>query len=241
MVTPVDTASLTKLRPISTPGYPGEPDPAGRPYGPNGPTVPSIAVTPGGRTAYVVGVKAGADDVLTPISTATNSALAPIRLPDGRWDAPMSFSPDGRTGYLTGTEVAAVNLTTSAVNWTANLPVAWFFGNQVTISPNGKTLYALAYDSQTRTESIYRIPAATGIPREAPIQLGRAVPSGQELELSADGKTLYVQSFPANTFVPFRNVSLAGKASLATFDAATGRRGWLIRTGSPGYVLFGPS
>jgi hypothetical protein len=229
-VTPVDTTSLTTLRPISTPGYPGDPDPAGRPYGPNGPTVPSIAVTPDGRTAYVVGVKAGASDVLTPISTATNRALAPIRLPDGRWDASMSFSPDGRTGYLTGTEVTAINLTAGAVSWTAKLPVIWLPMSQITMSPDGSTLYALAFDLQTRTESIYRIPAATGIPQQAPIQLGRVTPPDQELDLSPDGRTLYIQNWPAR-----------GKATMDAFDAATGRPGRLIRIGWPGPVVFGPS
>jgi hypothetical protein len=229
-VTPVDTATLKKLRPISTPGYPGPPDPAGRPYGPNGPTVPSIAVTPGGKTAYVVGVKAGADEVLTPISTATNTTLAPIGIPDGGWVAPMAFSPDGRTGYLTGTEVTAVNLTAGAVSWTAKLQVGWSPGKQTAISPDGKTIYALTFDPLTRAESIYRIAAATGIPLQAPIQLGRVTPPDQELELSADGKTLYVQSWPLN-----------GKATMAAFDAATGMPGRRIRIGWAGAVLFGPS
>jgi sugar lactone lactonase YvrE len=142
----------------------------------------------------------------------------------------MRFSPNGRTGYLTGTEVTAVNLTTGAVSWTANLPVMWIPENQTTISPDGKTLYAPAYDSRTRTVSIYRIPAATGIPRLAPIQLGR-VTFDLELNLSADGKTLYIQS---------QSLPAINKTWMRPFDAATGTPGRLIRISWTGSVLFGP-
>ncbi len=244
LVTPVETATLTALRPIKTPGYPGPAkhakgaQPGDWPSGFALLTVPSIAVAPDGKTAYVVGVTAGAmapyggepTDVLTPISTATNTALAAIRIPDGMWSAPVSFSPDGRTGYLTGSEVTAVNLAAGAVSWTAALPVDLAFGYQSEVSPDGQTIYALPSDSGVTAGTIYRIPAATGVPRGAQIRTPRVAGISGELDLSPDGKTLYVQSFPANN-----------KATIALFDAATGKAGPVIHIGWPGFLLFGPS
>lgn len=234
LVTPLETATLTALRPIKTSGYPG-----GRAQSPGRPgdwpsgvallTVPSIAVAPNGKTAYAVGVVGGATDVLTPINTATNTALAPIRIPNGQWQAPVSFSPDGRTGYLAGDEVAAVNLMAGSVSWTFKLPGRPPFGYQTEVSPDGQTVYILATGSGPGG-AIYRIPAATGIPRATPIQIGRVSPFDNELDLSPDGKTLYVQSFPANN-----------AATVASFDAATGRPGRIIHISWPGTVLFGPS
>jgi DNA-binding beta-propeller fold protein YncE len=262
LVTPVETATLTTLRPVQTPGYPGpaahaerpapltecragrrpacvsrtpSPRPGDWPSGSALLTVPSIAVAPDGKTAYVVGVRAGATDVLTPISTASNTALAPIRIPDGMWGAPISFSPDGRTGYLAGSVVTAVNLVTGAVSWTARLPVrpGWPFGYETAVSPDGRNVYALDSDSGRSPGTVYRIPAATGVPRGAQIRTPWVSPLGaldDEIGLSPDGKTLYVQSFPANN-----------QATVALFDASTGRAGRVIHTGWPGTILFGPS
>jgi hypothetical protein len=56
------------------------------------------------------------------------------------------------------------------------------------------------------------------------------MPPDQELDLSPDGRTLYIQNWPAR-----------GKATMDAFDAATGRPGRLIRIGWPGPVVFGPS
>src|SRR5262249_60403940 len=56
----------------------------------------AIAITPDGRTAYVV----ASSGAVTPIRTATNKALKPIRV--GTNASGIAITPNGRTAYVTG-------------------------------------------------------------------------------------------------------------------------------------------
>src|SRR6185312_4564241 len=69
--------------------------PAGRAAGAAG--VPVSAARNSGRvTAYVVNYNS---DTVTPINTATNTALKPVRTGYGNPDA-IAITPDGKTAYI---------------------------------------------------------------------------------------------------------------------------------------------
>ena len=85
---PIRTATNTALKPIKIgTGQPGQPGPS------------PIAITPDGKTAYVVNLIAG---TVTPISTATNTPGRPVVVkssPGVTLDG-IGIAPDGRTAYI---------------------------------------------------------------------------------------------------------------------------------------------
>jgi YVTN family beta-propeller protein len=120
-VTPISTATNTAGKPIKV----GQ-----------GPS--AIAITPNGKTAYVVN---GAQSV-TPISTATNTPGKPITV--GGIPLSVAITPNGETAYVTNSYEGAVTPINTATN-TRDMaildsapdsrPVA------ITITPNGQTAY----------------------------------------------------------------------------------------------------
>ena len=87
-VVPIRTATNTALKPIKIgTGQPGQPGPS------------PIAITPDGKTAYVVNLIAG---TVTPISAATNTPGRPVVVkssPGVLLDG-IEIAPDGRTAYI---------------------------------------------------------------------------------------------------------------------------------------------
>jgi hypothetical protein len=241
-VTPVETATLKLLPPVHTAAD------LGSSY---------IAVAPDGKTAYVVGTEAHgykvvnstiqwpkgwfSTGVLTPISTATNTALRPVQLGRGEGLAgPISFSPDGSVAYLGGDPVTAVNLDTGTVSWTARSPAS---GYAPLVSPGGRTVYAVG-DSAfgVRRTSAYRIDAATGT-LQGPVV--RAVHGSIDsapwnngdttADLSSDGTALYAQIYNNGD----GNASQSSR--LEAVDTATGRVDWVLHLRDGGDLLIGPS
>src|SRR4029077_19326730 len=83
-VTPITTATNTAGKPIKV---------GSRPSG--------IAITPDGKTAYVVdGVDHPGWGTVTPITTATNTAGKLIRV--GGSPQTIAMTPDGKTAYVIG-------------------------------------------------------------------------------------------------------------------------------------------
>jgi YVTN family beta-propeller protein len=76
-VTPIDTAT----------GKPGKAIKVGN-------ASAAIAITPDGKTAYVVSTLS---DTVTPIQTATNKALKPIKVGNS---GPTAITPNGKTAYV---------------------------------------------------------------------------------------------------------------------------------------------
>ena len=236
-VTPVDTATDRLLPPVHVAAD------IGSSY---------IAVAPDGTTAYVVSVEAHGfkvinsilhyprgsftTSVLTPISTATNTALAPVQL--GRGDGlagPISFSPDGRVAYLGGTPVAAVNLTTGTVSWTARPPASTY---APLVSPDGRTVYAVGASFEIPETPVYRISATTGT-LQGPVipQVHGYAPmvpwnnGDTPADLSPDGGTLYAQ-------ITVNNVAQSSR--LEAVSTATGQVDWVIDVRDGGDLLLGP-
>ena len=57
----------------------------------------TIAVTPDGKTAYVVSA-CGCAPVVTPVATATNTPGKPIKIGGSPWA--IAITPDGKTAYV---------------------------------------------------------------------------------------------------------------------------------------------
>ena len=106
LVTPVRTASNTAGPPITV-----------------GPGPFDIAITPNGKTAYVLNFNG---DTVTPIRTATNTAGPPITV--GNEPFGIAITPNGKTAYVTG-GTDSVTPTRTATN-TAGPPIT------VGIAPN---------------------------------------------------------------------------------------------------------
>ncbi len=77
-----------------------------------------IAITPDGKTAYVANANS---NTVTPIDTATNTAVTPI------WPVTnpvgVAITPDGKTAYVTNSASNAVTPIATATN-TAGTPIA---------------------------------------------------------------------------------------------------------------------
>jgi YVTN family beta-propeller protein len=103
----------------------------------------AIAITPNGRTLYV-GTESfvpGVDDLLTPVSTATNKPGKSIRVGQGV-DA-ITITPNSRTAYVASFNAGTVTPVRVATNTAASpISVGTDLGPYaMAITPNGRTVY----------------------------------------------------------------------------------------------------
>jgi DNA-binding beta-propeller fold protein YncE len=144
-VTPISTATSTPGKPITVS------NPASSPPG-------QIAITPNGKTAYVVItaiVGAGSIGVV-PIQTATNTAGKPI--PVGFFPFRIAITPDGKTAYATSfSGLTPINTATN----TPGKPIKGL-GGPIAITPDGTTVYAGSSD-----HTVTPVSTATNTPGKA--------------------------------------------------------------------------
>ena len=160
----------------------------------------AIAITPDGKTVYVVSEIGGRPpyitDTVTPISTATNTPGKPIPVGgrfNGRrgenWEQ-IAVTPDGKTAYVaagpTVTPISTATNTPGKPIPVRGIPMGF------AITPDGKTAY-VADLPVTRGEvtSSTVIPISTATNRAGkPIHIG----GGQlfKIAVTPDGKTVYV-------------------------------------------------
>ncbi len=98
-----------------------------------------MTVSGDGRTVYVIN---DGGTFITPISTATNTALPAIKI--GFAPAALAITPDGKTGYAaspTNFQLVPIDLVTG----TARKPIGLDGPDALAITPDGKTLYAADY------------------------------------------------------------------------------------------------
>ena len=210
----------------------------------------AFGLAPDGKTLYVFGAVASGTNttVLTPISTATNTALTPIQLGPAQYSGAISFSPDSRTAYIGGAtmttdSLTAVDLTTGAVRWATSVPDTGIYPATTTVAPDGQTIYAFTPDATPHTSvgtpALYQIAAATGIRHQ--IQ-ARLVPTdrwfGDAVYVSPDSKTVYVEIVILTTNTD--GTLGPAYASLAPTDAATGKASQSIKLPASGELVFGP-
>ena len=186
-VTPIATATNTAGPPIPVGSGPG-----------------AIAITPDGRTAYVI-----IGGSVTPIATATNTAGPPI--PVGSAPDDLAITPDGKTAYVTDWTSDTVTPIATATN-TVGPPIPVGVNpNGIAITPDGKTAYAEDWTSGTVT------PIAT-----ATNTVGPPIPVGSgpdDLAITPDGSTAYVASINSGTVTPIATATnTAGPPILVGFD-----------------------
>jgi len=197
-VTPITTATNTPGKPIKV-GH--------RPR--------LIAITPDGKTAYVV----NQGGTVTPIATATNTPGKPIKVGGQPYSA-IAITPDGKTVYVANTGTNTVTPISTATN-TPGKPIKVGVNRKVTppgghsffespepwaiaITPDGKTAYVASFASGTVTP----IATATNTPGK-PIKVGKGA---WAIAITPDGKTAYAISFYPCTATPISTATnKAGK------------------------------
>jgi DNA-binding beta-propeller fold protein YncE len=213
MVTPINTATNTALKPIKLQVSSKAPD-----------FLNSIAITPNGKTAYIVdGVQEGKpySNSVSPIRTATNTALKPIKLRASGLADGIVITPDSRTAYvLSSRAVTPINTATNTALKPINLPASVGYAYLLAITPDGKTIYVLSPTAVTP------IRTATNTTL-APIRI-KGLNRFGALAITPDGTTVYVGA--RNGIVPI--------------DTATGTVGHYIdlsanaRPGRPFSIAF---
>jgi len=165
-----------------------------------------------GRTAgpVTVYVANAADDTVTPILAASNTAGQPIRVGPG--PAQIAISPDGQTAYVVGVgalqpDAAAGPVTLTAIGTATNRP-----GRIVTICAPDKLNAAIGFTLDTiaitpDSGTVYVSCPGTG--QVVPVRAGADTPSAPirvsspgALAVAAGGRTVYVANFDSNTITP---------------------------------------
>jgi DNA-binding beta-propeller fold protein YncE len=223
-VTPIRTATDTKLAPIKLPHYD-----ASYPY--------VIAVTPNGRTAYVVeGVQEGKPNAnsVIPIRLRTHTALAPIPIEASGLADGLVIAPDGRTAYvLSSRAVTPIDTATNRAGPAINLPATAGYAYYVAMAPNGKTIYVLT----PRGVIPIRTASRTALPMIKVPKLANST----ELAITPDGRTIYVGAAISRIYKfrgrKFRQYVGGGVVPIST---ATNRAGRFINLGgTPVSITFG--
>jgi hypothetical protein len=202
------------VTPISAAGTPGQPIEitSGRPFiNENMPGYSQLALSPDGKTVW-----ASDGGTVVPISTATNTAGAPVTVvhQSGAGDGieQVLMAPDGKTLYALGATATTSAVTPiSTATHRAGRPIDVGPGTlgfpEMTITPNGKALYVV-FLSPPGTATSYVIPISTVTDRAGkPIQLSQDVTA---VVAAADGKTVYLvgQPRPKGTAEPLPTVEV---------------------------------
>jgi hypothetical protein len=138
-VTPIQLATDTVLRPIKVRVSATAPS-----WG----FLDSIAITPNGRTAYVVdGVQEGKPyaNSVTPVSLTTGTSGRAIRLRASGLADGIVMASDGEMAYvLSSKAVTPIRISTNTALAPVSLPAAEGNAYSVAMTPNGKTIYVIS-------------------------------------------------------------------------------------------------
>ena len=187
-VTPIDLATNTVGAPI---------------FFPAGTQPTAIAITPDGKTAYVVSGFIGSFKIsaaignVTPIDLATNVRDTPITFPAGTIPRAIAITPDGKTAYVAYQAVFAgrrsavvpIDLTSNAAGKLILLPPNTA-PSAIAITPDGHTAY-VADNCNGCVNVVIPIDLATNSPG-APMRFGVAADEFNGVVIAPDGKTAYV-------------------------------------------------
>src|SRR5215471_9742913 len=174
-MTPVETATNTRGKPIKIGAIPA-----------------AIAITPDGKTAYIVDLPAygRGPTTVVPVATATNTRGRPIKISDAfGLGAAIAITPDGKTAYVVtaahrGATVIPVATATNTPGKPINIGGGVPQTAAIAIAPDGKT----AYIADGHHHAVIPVATATNTPGK-PINInGTAV----AIAITPDGKTAYV-------------------------------------------------
>ena len=227
-VTPILTATGTALKPIRI----------GKEYGQ---ISSAIVFRPDGKTAYVLSstVLGGGSGTVTPIRTATNTALKPIAV--GQDPRALAITPDGTTIYVTNYQSGTVTPIRTATN-TALTPIRVPAGSfSMAITPDGRTIYVLDLgSSQAQEGMVIPIGTATNTALRS-IPIGHAWPSTMNIAITPDSRTAYVANASTGTITPIRTATDTALPRIRLADGAgpiaitpDGRTAYVIAGSGPG-------
>ena len=212
VVTPIDTATRVAGRPIVLPsdgGFSG-----------------AIALTPDGRTGYVLDMPPG----LAAVNLVTRTVLRPVRLSSAIPLGEMAIAPNGKMAYAIQPDVL---VPIRAATGKALKPIQLgngYSATSIAIAPDSRTAY-IASDSSAKVIPVNLV-TNTAL---APIVL-RDLPGGGafSIAITPDGRTAYVVS-KGNSVIP---VDLATGTQLRPIRVP-GRPNWFLSAMDPdGKVLY---
>src|SRR5580704_752152 len=237
-VTPIDTSTGTAGRAVSMSGL-----------------LPvSIAVTPDGRTAFVVAV--GSDEHGSPgsviaIETATGARSSPVRV--GSSPQSIIVSPNGKTAYVLGGIDAATTPPSTPVTVTPLAVATHVAGRPIKVgtlprlmvmSPDGGLLYVLdnSPNGEQNPIGITPVDTTTDTPG-APIRV-----AAEEVAFSPNGKTAYaigplvgVVPIDTSTGKPGRSIGVLPALPIAAAVTPDGRTVEVLGMPDAGLAVGSPS
>lgn len=175
-------------------------------------TAEDVAITPDGKTAYVINLGMEGDEV-TPIDVATNVGGTPIPLGQFVNATAIAITPDGSSAYVTGggigsSNVYEIDLASGTVVDEISFGIASLSG--IAITPDGKTAYVAGSDAISEGH-VFPIDLATGA-IGASIEMGPlTVPHG--IAITPDGTRAYVTLRADNSV---QQINLATNAIVGT-------------------------
>ena len=174
--------------------------------------VGAMAITPDGKTLYVIGTDSAADNsaayqvfpppVVVPISLVTGVAGKPI--PVGRQPAALAVTPNGKTLYVASYTSSTVTPVDTATGVPGKPITAGDGPDALAVTPDSKILYVASTGSDL-SGMVTPVSAATGRPGK-PITIGGGVTA---LAVAPDGTTLYAASIASDSSGTVTPVSTA--------------------------------
>jgi YVTN family beta-propeller protein len=202
-VTPVDTATETAGPAIKVGAQPS-----------------AIAITPDGRTAYVVnendlaGLK---DGTVTPITTATDEPGKPIGV--GMEPDAIAITPNGQTAYVANQLSGTVTPITIATNTPGKPIKVGYEPDAIAITPDGQTAL-VANEGIGQGSTVTPIATATNQPGK-PVNVGV---DATAIAITPNGQTAYVLS-RGGTTINSAGASVSQAGTVTPVAVATGRPG----------------
>jgi YVTN family beta-propeller protein len=204
-VTPINTATSTAGANIKVGVTPGP-----------------IAISPDGKTAYVLNLAEGepGKGSVTPISTATDTAGKPIAIKGATFPDDLDLlviGPCGKTIYAVGnTTLTPIDTTTNTALPAIDVTPRGGFNMAGAITPDGRTVYVIGQFGNSARGFIVPVSTATGAVGKPII-----VPGAPNLmAITPNGKTLYVLS-----------IGGPGPQDVIPVNTATNTAGPAIHTG----------
>ena len=202
-VTPVDTATGTAGQAIKVGSQPV-----------------AIAITPDGRTAYVINQgDQGAlrDGTVTPINTANDEPGTPIGV--GMEPDAIAITPNGQTAYVANQLDGTVTPITIATNTPGKPIKVGYQPDAIAITPDGQTAY-VANEGLGQGSTVTPIATATNQPGK-PVSVG-VDPTA--IAITPNGQTAYVLS-RGGTEINSAGAAVSEAGTVTPITVATGRPG----------------
>jgi YVTN family beta-propeller protein len=194
----------------------------------------NIAITPDGKTAYVVDgmaeAKPGANSVV-PLNLDTNTALAPIKIQAAGLADGLVIAPGGLTAYvLSSRAVTVIDTATNQAEATISLPHSAGYAYYMALTPNGKTLYVLA------PRGVIPIMTATGT--VLPTIKVRRLCASTDIAVTPDSKTVYVGACITKTRVlQGHRLHVIVGGGVVPISTATNKPGRFINLGGQPFAI----